>query len=473
MTQKKYDLLVLGGGIAGYSAAIRARQLGKTVAIVEAHKIGGTCLHRGCIPTKSFLKSAEVYHTIKNAGEFGFSVDNVQINLKDVIARKNNIVDTMFKGLSTLIKHSKIDVYHGVGRLMGSSIFSPQNGTVSVELENDESVLLTNDYVLITTGSKPASLPFLSFNHSRILDSTDLLAMETLPDSIAIIGGGVIGVEFATYLNEFGVNVSIFEASKRLLIQEDAKVSETIEKALSQKGINIYTNVQLNEENTITNDDAITIKLDNETHTFNYALLAIGRTPNVDNIGLNNTKVQLSSRNFIETDSYMCTAETHIYAAGDVVGGLQLAHVGAKEGIIAVEHMFNQDPLTIDYKQMPRCIYTYPEIASIGLSETEAKSQNINYKQITSTFKANGKALIESRSDETMFAKLLFDRDTDTFIGGTLIGPHATEMINELSVLHFMDGSAMELGTTTHAHPSTSELMMEIGLKHHNQSIHI
>lgn len=472
MTKEKYDLVVLGGGIAGYSAAIRASQLGKSVALVEQEKLGGTCLHRGCIPTKSFLKSAEVYHSIKQASLFGIEVNQPSFRFESILERKTKIVNQMYQGVQHLMKQNKIDVFYGKGCLLGSSIFSPQSGTVSVEYASGESELLPNDYVLIATGSHPIELPMLPFDHHTVLNSDDMMELQTLPESIAIIGGGVIGLEFANLLNVLGVKVTIVEASKRILIQESEHVSRLMKQQLTNAGITILENTAISEDIIQRNENNITFELD-ESLTVEKVLVAVGRQANTENIGLNNTKIQLSDRKSIQTNRFMQTADDHIYAAGDVIGQLQLAHVGAKEAIIAVEHMFNHHPLAIDYHQMPRCIYTQPEVASIGMTTKEAQTKGIETNIVKAPFKANGKALIESIDQPEGFAEFVFEKTSNSFLGASLVGPHVTELINELSLLRFMDGSAIELGSTVHAHPSISELLMELGLKAEKQSIHI
>lgn len=472
MTKEKYDLVVLGGGIAGYSAAIRASQLGKTVALVEEEKLGGTCLHRGCIPTKSFLKSAEIYHYIQQASQYGIEVNEPTFHFESILKRKDKIVHQMHQGVEHLIMQNKIDVFNGKGCLLGASIFSPQSGTVSVEYASGESELLPNDYVLIATGSHPIELPMLPFDHHTVLNSDDMMKLTNSPESILIIGGGVIGLEFAHLLNVLGVKVTIVEASERILIHESEQVSRLMKQNLTKEGITILENTAITEEMIQRSNDSITFNLD-EPLTVEKVLVAVGREANTDHIGLNNTKVELSNRKTIQTNEFLQTADAHIYAAGDVIGQLQLAHVGAKEGIIAVEHMFNAQPLAIDYHQMPRCIYTQPEVASIGMTAKDAKAKGIETSVVKAPFKANGKALIESLDQPQGFAELVFEKTSNTFLGASLVGPHVTELINELSLLKFMDGSAIELGSTVHAHPSISELLMELGLKSENQSIHI
>ncbi|EIQ4140152.1 dihydrolipoyl dehydrogenase [Staphylococcus pseudintermedius] len=472
MTKEKYDIVILGGGIAGYSAAIRASQLGKSVAIVEKSKMGGTCLHQGCIPTKSFLKSAEVFQYVQHADDFGVTAEQPTFNFSKVMERKNRIVDTMYQGLQGLMKRHKIDVFHGVGRLMGASIFTPQSGTVSVEYEDGTSELLPNDYVLIATGSKPMALPFLPFDQQQIYSSNDMMTLEALPQSITIIGGGVIGLEFASFFSSVGVTVHIIEAGPRILPTENAQISQLIQKHLEEQGVNFHINTVLKGDDIQQSDEEVTFNLENPFST-EKVLVAIGRQVNTADLGLDNTKVVLNDKQMIETNEYMQTADTHIYAAGDVIGHLQLAHVGAREGVIAVEHMFNENPLPVDYDLMPRCVYTSPEIASIGVNQETAKQRGLKFEVTKAPFKANGKATITTSSISEGFAELLFDQASGSLIGASLIGPHVTELINELSVLQFMNGSALELGLSTHAHPSISELLMELGLKSNHQSIHI
>ncbi|MEJ7540709.1 dihydrolipoyl dehydrogenase [Staphylococcus intermedius] len=472
MTKEKYDIVILGGGIAGYSAAIRASQLGKSVAIVEKSKMGGTCLHQGCIPTKSFLKSAEVFQYIKHADDFGVTAEQPILNFTKVMARKNRIVDTMYQGVQGLMKRHKIDVFQGVGRLMGASIFTPQSGTVSVEYEDGTSELLPNDYVLIATGSQPMALPFLPFDHEQIYSSNDMMTLDTLPQSITIIGGGVIGLEFASFFSTVGITVHVIEAGPRILPTESAQISQMIQKQLEEKGVQFHVNTALNVDDIQQDEDQVSFNFDTPFST-EKVLVAIGRQVNTADLGLDNTKVVLNDKKMIETNEYMQTADTHIYAAGDVIGHLQLAHVGAREGVIAVEHMFNENPLPIDYDSMPRCVYTSPEIASIGVNQETAKQRGIKFEVMKAPFKANGKAMITASTLPEGFAELLFDSASGSLIGASLIGPHVTELINELSVLQFMNGSALELGLSTHAHPSISELLMELGLKSSHQSIHI
>ena len=473
MAEEQYDLVILGGGTAGYVAGIRASQLGKKVAIVENQLLGGTCLHKGCIPTKALLKSAEVLHTVKNAALYGVDTAQFQLNYEKVYERKDEIVAQMHTGVKHLMQHNHIDIYNGTGRILGSSIFSPQPGTISVEYADGNSELIPNDYVLIATGSRPAELPFLPFDHNVVLSSNDILKMTELPESVAIIGGGVIGMEFASLLNDFGTKVTVIEAGERILPNENKTVTMTLKKHLENRGVSIYENVQLSEENITINEDSASIELENESLTVDKILLAVGRKPNTDDIGLNNTKIKLDEKGFIEVNEQQQTQEQHIYAAGDCIGKLQLAHAGSKEGTTAVEAMFDDTVIPVDYNTIPKCIYTYPEIASIGMNIDQAKAAD--YKKARSfkvPFKAIGKAVIEDAEQQDGFCELVVDQETDTVLGLSMIGPHVTELINEAALLQFMNGSTLELGLTTHAHPSLSEVLMEAGLKAAQRSVH-
>ncbi|MGN5881832.1 dihydrolipoyl dehydrogenase [Staphylococcus simulans] len=473
MAEEQYDLVILGGGTAGYVAGIRASQLGKKVAIVENQLLGGTCLHKGCIPTKALLKSAEVLHTVKNSALYGVDTAQFQLNYEKVYERKDEIVAQMHTGVKHLMQHNHIDIYNGTGRILGSSIFSPQPGTISVEYADGNSELIPNDYVLIATGSRPAELPFLPFDHNVVLSSNGILKMTELPESVAIIGGGVIGMEFASLLNDFGTKVTVIEAGERILPNENKTVTKTLKKHLENRGVSIYENVQLSEENITINEDSASIELENESLTVDKILLAVGRKPNTDDIGLNNTKIKLDEKGFIEVNEQQQTQEQHIYAAGDCIGKLQLAHAGSKEGTTAVEAMFDDTVIPVDYNAIPKCIYTYPEIASIGMNIDQAKAAD--YKKARSfkvPFKAIGKAVIEDAEQQDGFCELVVDQETDTVLGLSMIGPHVTELINEAALLQFMNGSTLELGLTTHAHPSLSEVLMEAGLKAAQRSVH-
>lgn len=459
MTQQ-YDLVVLGGGPAGYTAAKRASQLGMKVALVEKESLGGTCLHKGCIPTKSFLKSAEIITMMKNARQYGISSVDPEFDFADIRARKDKVVDHMFHGIEQLMKAHQITVYKGKGRLLGSSIFSPQAGTVSVEYENGDSVLLVNQHVLICTGSRPKELPFLPFDHKTILSSDDMMELSQLPESIIIIGGGVIGLEFASLLIDMGVAVTVIEAAKMLLPQEEQAVSRKLKTALEQRGVKFILGADLDAEHIHIAEDHVEFELPEKIQA-KKVLVAVGRTANIDDIGLNNTNVRVEN-GLIVVNKYYQTDESHIYAAGDIIGGLQLAHTASREAVIAIEHMNGEQPIALDNLKVPRCIYTSPEVASIGLSKRAAEAAGYSVTAQSLSFTINGKAVI-SGSDNG-YATIVKDNHSDEILGISLIGSQVTELINEASLAMFMNASTSELGLAVHAHPSISEVLMELGL---------
>lgn len=468
----QYDLVILGGGTAGYVAAIKASRAGLKTAIVEKSKLGGTCLHKGCIPTKSLLKSAEALTMMKNAGDFGIDNVNPTFDMKNILARKDRVVSQMHHGIRQLMKKHKIDIYEGHGRILGPSLFSPMAGTVAVDNPHDdegESEILVNQNVLICTGSRPRELPFLPFDGDMILSSDDMMALEEVPESIAIIGGGVIGLEFASMLNDLGSKVTVYEAGERLLPNEDRDLSRTLKKSLEEKGILFELSAELNENNVILESDAVKFK-SGEEQTYDKVLVAIGRSPNIEDIGLSSTKIELKD-GYIRTNEYYQTKDDNIYAVGDCIGHLQLAHVATKEALNAVTHMTDEEPFKLDYKQVPRCIYTSPEAASIGMTEDELKAEDIAFEVRKIPLNAVAKAVIEGNRNG--FGKILTEPETGDILGVSLVGPDVTELINEVSLAKFLDASALELGSSVHAHPSVSEILMELGLDAEGMAIHV
>lgn len=467
-----YDLVILGGGTAGYVAAIKASKNGLKTAIVETEKLGGTCLHKGCIPTKSMLKSAEVITSMKNAEMYGVDAQTPAFSIGNIVNRKNEVVEQMFKGVQGLMKKNNVDVFEGYGRILGPSIFSPLAGTVAVENPHDEEAeaeILINNHVLIATGSKPRQLPFLPFDGNVVVSSDDMMHLETIPEKLAIIGGGVIGLEFASLMTDLGSQVTVIEAGKALIPAEDKDVSKRLQRALSDKGVKFHIGLALSEE-TVKVDDKATIQFEDGAETFDKVLVSIGRSPNTEDIGLNNTKIELDN-GFIKTNEFYQTKDKHIYAVGDVIGNLQLAHVASKEGLIAVDHMADKAPITLDYNTVPKCIYTSPEVASVGMNDKELKEQGVNFVKKKIPFGAIGKAVIEGPGNG--FGSMYVDKDTGSILGVTMIGPHVTELINEAAFAKFVDASALELGSSVHAHPSIGEILMELGLDAAGVGIHV
>lgn len=472
---KEYDLVIIGGGTGGYVAAIRAAQLGLKTAIVEKGKLGGTCLHKGCIPSKALLRSAEVYHTAKErAAEFGVLTGEVSLDFSAVQKRKQSIVDQLHQGVQGLMKKGKIDVYEGTARMLGPSIFSPSpGGTVSVEMNNgEENEMIIPKNVVLATGSRPRTLPGLTIDGEFVMTSDEALEMTELPKSILIVGGGVIGIEWASMLNDFGVEVTVIEYADRIIPTEDEAISREMKKLLEKKGITFATSAKvLPDTLKIDNGVQIDAEIGSETKTFaaDKMFVSVGRQANVENIGIENTDIVVEN-GFVQVSDTYQTKESHIYAIGDVIGGLQLAHVASHEGITAVEHIAGQEVHAMDIEKVSRCIYSSPEASSVGITEAKAKERGFQVKTGKFSFKAIGKALVYGESDG--FVKIVADEETNDILGVHMIGPHATDLISEAGLAMVLDATPWEIASTVHPHPTLSEIMGEAALAVDGKAIH-
>jgi dihydrolipoamide dehydrogenase len=470
---KEYDLVILGGGTGGYVAAIRASQLGLKTALVEKGKLGGTCLHSGCIPSKALLRSAEVYSTMKNSEKYGVLASDIRLDFSKVQERKNAIVSQLHKGVLHLMKQGKIDIFAGLGRILGPSIFSPMPGTISVEMNNgEENEMLLPKNVIVATGSRPRSLPGLEIDSEYILSSDEALVMESLPQSVIIVGGGVIGIEWASMLADFGVQVTVLEYMDRIIPTEDHEISKEMQRLMKKKGVKIVTRAKVLPE-TLVKDNGVTISAEvkEEVKAFSAdkLLVSVGRLANTEGIGLENTDIQIEKGSIVTNEFYQ-TKESHIYAIGDVIGGLQLAHVASHEGITAVEHIVGLNPKPLDYELVPKCIYSKPEVASVGLTEDEAKNKGCEVKVGKFSFRAIGKALVLGESDG--FVKMVADRNTNDILGVHMIGPHVTDLISEAGLAQVLDATPWEVGHTIHPHPTLSEALAEAALAVDGKAIH-
>ena len=472
---KEYDLVIIGGGTGGYVAAIRAAQLGLSTAIVEKGKLGGTCLHKGCIPSKALLRSAEVFHTAKEkAADYGVLTGEVSLDFSAVQKRKQSIVDQLHQGVQGLMKKGKIDVYEGTARMLGPSIFSPSpGGTVSVEMNNgEENEMLIPKNVVLATGSRPRTLPGLPIDGEFVMTSDEALEMTELPKSILIVGGGVIGIEWASMLNDFGVEVTVIEYADRIIPTEDEAISREMKKLLEKKGITFATSAKvLPETLKIDNGVQIEAEIGSETKTFaaDKMFVSVGRQANVENIGIENTDIVVEN-GFVQVSDTYQTKESHIYAIGDVIGGLQLAHVASHEGITAVEHIAGLDVHAMDTEKVSRCIYSSPEASSVGITEAQAKERGFKVKTGKFSFKAIGKALVYGESDG--FVKIIADEETNDILGVHMIGPHATDLISEAGLAMVLDATPWEIASTVHPHPTLSEIMGEAALAVDGKAIH-
>lgn len=471
---EEYDLVILGGGTGGYVAAIRASQLGLKTAIVEKAELGGTCLHRGCIPSKSLLRSAEVYRMTREAEEYGVTVEKAELNFTKVQQRKRKIVDTLYQGVQGLMKKGKIDIFEGYGRILGPSIFSPSAGTISIEsTKQEENTMLIPKNIIIATGSSPKNLEQLETDGKLILNSEQALTMEHLPRSILIIGGGVIGIEWASMLNDFGVDVTVLEYAEQILPAEDKEISKELTRLLKKRGVKVVTDAKIIPE-TLNKEEGVQLEAEvkGKPHLYqaDQALISVGRNPNVTNIGIENTDIQINDNGAIEVNVNYQTKESHIYAIGDVIGGMQLAHVASHEGIKAVEHIAGLKPEKLDYHTIPACVYSSPEVASIGLTEKQAKDQGFDVEIGKTPFKAIGKAIVYG--ENSGFVKMIKDQKTNDLLGIHMIGPHVTDMISEAVLAMVLDATPEEIAETIHPHPTLSEVMGEAAMAVEGKGIH-
>ncbi len=467
MTVKKtYDLIILGGGPAGYVAAIRAAQLGLKVACVEKDNVGGICLNWGCIPTKALLKSAEVFHLINNVEKFGISADNIQFDIKKIIKRSRDVSKKLTNGVNYLLKKNKVDLIKGHGK-----IISPNNLLV---FQNDSSINLSAENIIIATGARSRDLDKIKSDGVNVWNYKNAMIPEKLPSSILVIGSGAIGVEFATFYNAFNVDVTIVELQNRILPVEDEEVSDFAEKIFKKSGIDIICNSNvesINIQKTCISADIIS-KDKQIIKEFEKVILAVGIQGNVEDIGLENFNNIKINKNHIEVDEYYRTGQSGIYAIGDVVGPPWLAHKAMHEAIICVEkiaNLKNVNPLNL--LGIPGCTYSIPQIASIGLTESEAKNQGFDIKVGKFPFKANGKAI--ALGDEEGFVKTIFDSLTGELIGAHMIGTDVTELIQGYSIAKNIEATEEDLLHTIFPHPTLSEMMHESVLDAFDKTLHI
>lgn len=463
---KDYDVVIIGGGTGGYVAAIRASQLGLKAAVVEKGKIGGTCLHAGCIPSKALLRSAEVYANTKNGEKFGIIAPEVKLDFSKVQARKEEIIDRLFKGVQHLMKKGKIDVYEGKGKIL-----DPSN--VLVKMNNEESeIILNTRNILIATGSRPRTLPGLEADGQYVMTSDEALQIEELPNSIIIVGGGVIGIEWASMLADFGLDVTVIEYSDRILPTEDKDISKEVQRLMKKKGVKIITGAKVLPQ-TLEKGEGVSIKAKYKGKETSFSadklLVSVGRLPNLENIGLENTTIDLDL-SFISTNEYFQTNESNIYAIGDVIGGLQLAHVASHEGIIAIEHIAGEKPEPLEYTLVSKCVYSSPEVASIGLTEDQAKERGFQVRIGKFPFRAIGKALVFGESDG--FVKLIVEEGSNKLLGAHMVGPHVTDMITETGLALVLNATNMDIVSTIHPHPTLAEAISEAALAVDGKEIH-
>jgi dihydrolipoamide dehydrogenase len=462
------DVAIIGGGPGGYTAAVKAAKAGRSVVIIERDKLGGTCLHRGCIPSKSLLRSAEVYATIGEAASYGVTLKggSVSVDWNAVLHRKNTIVDQLHRGLQALMKQHHIQTINGNARIIGPSLFSPRSGAIAVELADGESETVVPKNVIIATGSRPRRIEGLAYDGIHITTSDEALDWSSRPSSILIIGGGVIGVEWASMLSDFGTEVTIVETADRLVPAEDKDVSSELTKALKKRGVTIITGASLEATSCKVTElgvhAEVTVKGEALTLIAEKMLVSVGRQGNVENLGLENTDVKADKGFVLVNQSTLQTNESHIYAIGDCIGGIQLAHAAMHEAAVAVDHMIGIKLSRAADRDIPRCIYSRPEAASIGWSEADAREHGFAVKTAKLPLRVLGKALVYGESDG--FAKVVADSATGDLLGVHFVGAHATELIAEAALAKLVDAIPWEIGRAIHPHPTLSEAMREVML---------
>lgn len=465
-----YDVVVIGSGPGGYVCAIRCAQLGMKTAIVERYStLGGTCLNVGCIPSKALLDSSERYHnTVHSHDVHGIMVSDVKLDLPKMMSRVQNVVDATCKGVDFLMKKNKIDVIQGHGS------FKDKN-TLSVKKEDGSSQEVSFKKAVIATGSKPASFPGMEIDKERIISSTEALKLQEVPKHLIVIGGGVIGLELGSVYRRLGAEVSVIEYMDGIIGMMDKELGKNLQKVMKKEGINFYLGHKVES---VTNEGksvkvkATDMKKEKEIELEgDYCLVSVGRKPYTDNLGLENIGIELDERGRIPTDDHLQTNEAHIYAIGDVIKGSMLAHKAEEEGVFVAEYMAGQKP-HIDYNLVPGVVYTWPEVASVGLSEEQLKEQGKSYKKGSFPFKALGRARASEESDG--FIKVLADEQTDEILGVHMIGPRCADLISEAVLSMEYKASAEDIARTCHAHPTYTEAFKEACLAAtENRSLHM
>jgi len=454
-----YDIAIIGSGPAGYTAAIRAGQLGLKTALIEKdNKLGGTCLHVGCIPTKALLFNAEVYDHVKDGRELGLeNTAGVSVNWETIQKRKQGIVDKHAKGLQFLMRKNKVTVIEGFGRLTGPA----KDGVHTVELDNKgQKTTLQAKNLILSTGSVARLLPGISVD-DQILTNIEVLSLKNIPKSLIVIGSGAVGVEFASIYKSFGSDVTILEMLPRYVPVEDEEISKELMRVYRKRGINGFVNAKVEKLDESKGGVTVTFTIDGKEQKLEAekVLVAIGRAPLTEGIGLEKTKIQVE-RGFVKVDKFMRTDEPGIYAIGDITAGYpQLAHSGAMEGIVAVTHIAGKPVKPINVNRIPNATYCHPEIGSVGLSEAKAKEAGYDVKVGKFPFTANSRASIVGQHEG--FVKIVSDAKYGEILGVHIIGPTATELIAESVVALQMECTAEELANIIHAHPTLSEAMLD------------
>lgn len=464
-----YDLIVIGSGPGGYVAAIRAAQLGMKTAIIEKYPtLGGTCLNVGCIPSKALLDSSEHYHNAAHTFKtHGINLSNLKVDLKQMIARKEDVVKQNVDGIQFLMKKNKIDVHHGLGSFVDKN-------TVKVTKDDGSAEEIKGKHIIIATGSKPASLPFIKIDKERIITSTEALKMKEIPKHLIVIGGGVIGMELGSVYGRMGAKVSVVEYMDALIPSMDRTMGKELQKSLKKLGFEFYLKHKVTAvEN---KGKEVLVKAENSKGEVvelkgDYVLVSIGRRPYTDGLNAEAAGVKVNERGQVEVDDHLRTNIPNIYAIGDVVKGAMLAHKAEEEGVFVAESIAGQKP-HINYLLIPGVVYTWPEVASVGYTEEQLKEKGKKYKVGKFPFLASGRA--RASMDTDGLVKVLADAETDEILGVHMIGPRTADMIAEAVVAMEYRASAEDISRMSHAHPTYTEAFKEACLAAtENRALHI
>jgi dihydrolipoamide dehydrogenase len=462
----KADLIVIGSGPGGYVAAIRATQLKKRVIVVERSEPGGICLNWGCIPTKALLKSVQALHYAGNGKEYGFSVDGTVIpDIGAIVERSRNVAATMSRGVDYLFKKNNITVVKGFGKITGK-------GEVTVSADDGQKVLLNADNILIATGASAGSLPFAPVDGEKIISYRQALIPGKIPEKMVVIGSGAIGSEFAWFYRNLGTEVTLVEYLENIVPLEDEEVSAQLSRSFRKAGMKVITGGNVTSVNTGGARVIVTVNTKKGTENIeaDVVLSAVGIKANIEGIGLEDNGIATERGKIVVDANYMTTVEG-IYAIGDVINTPALAHVASAEAIKCVEKIAGMNPEPVDYSNVPSCIYTSPEIASVGLTERAVKERGLNYKIGKFPFTASGKATASGEREG--FIKIIADAENDTILGAHFIGANVTEMISGIVIARKMGAKAKDIINSIHPHPTMSEAVMEAAAAIHNEVIHL
>ena len=461
-----FDIAVIGSGPGGYVAAIRAAQLGKSVAIIEQAEIGGICLNWGCIPTKALLRSAHIYHEMQSAGAYGIQITgSVTPDFKAIMARSREVSATMSKGVQYLLNKHKITIITGHG-----AIRSPHD--VIVRFENGETQTITATHIIIATGARPKALPGIPIDGEKVISYRQALALEKQPESMIVIGSGAIGVELANFYHTLGTRVTVIEYLPNLVPTEDEEISKYLERCFRKARLPFMTGTAVKSVDVSEEKCRVTVETAKGEQTLEaeIVLSAAGVIANLENIGLETVGIE-TQKGKIVTDEYYRTNVAGIYAIGDVIATPALAHVASAEAICCVEAIAGLAPAPINYAHIPSCIYTSPEIASVGMTEKEAVSKGYEIRIGKFPYTASGKATAMGNKDG--FIKLIFNKEDDSLLGAHFIGTNVTEMIMEAGISLKMKAKSMDIIHTIHPHPTLSEAVMEAAAAAYGESVHI